>query len=130
MTFAKRVFTWSSIYGVLVLLPLYFLEETNAKLDPPAMNHPEYYYGFTGVAFAWQAAYFLCGRDPIRFKPFMLVCALAKASWFTTAITLFLLHRCSSTVVASATPDAILCLLFLVAWKKTPDLVETKSSTP
>jgi|SRR5581483_312930 len=121
MVFAKRVFTLAALWGLIALVPLYFLEERAARLDPPALTHPEYYYGFVGVALVWQLAYFLCGRDPVRFRPFMLVCALAKASWFLTAAALFALHRCSSSVVASSVPDALLLVLFVIAWFRTPD---------
>src|SRR5262245_55624166 len=101
MTLAKRVFTVAAIYGVISVLPLYFLEDVNARLDPPAINHPEYYYGFLGVVLVWQAAYFLCGRDPIRFRPFMLLCASAKGVWALTALVLLLLHRCAPTILAA-----------------------------
>ncbi len=120
MTFAKWTFTLAPIYGVLVLLPLYFLEETTGRTDPPPITHPEYYYGFVGVALVWQVAYFLCGRDPVRFRPFMLVCALAKGSWALTATTLFLQHRCPLTIFGASLIDAILGVLFVVAYLKTP----------
>ncbi len=43
MKFAKWVFTIAGIYGILVTLPLYFLESQMADMMPPALNHPEYY---------------------------------------------------------------------------------------
>ena len=53
MTFAKWVFTIAGIYGFLVVTPLFFLEK---QMAPPgqAMTNPESYYGFAGVAFAFQ----------------------------------------------------------------------------
>jgi hypothetical protein len=54
MIFAKRVFYWSGIYGILVLLPMFFLEHQLGIYFPPATNHPEQYYAFIGVALVWQ----------------------------------------------------------------------------
>jgi hypothetical protein len=120
MSFAKWTFTLAPIYGVLALLPLYFLEEQTGRTDPPPITHPEFYYGFVGVALAWQVGYFLCGRDPVRFRPFMLVCALAKGSWLLTATTLFLQHRCSATIFGSSLVDGFLGVFFVVSYFRTP----------
>jgi hypothetical protein len=49
MKFAKLVFTIAGVYGILVILPQYFLEAKNGRDFPPPINHPEYYYGFIGV---------------------------------------------------------------------------------
>ena len=53
MKFARRVFLIAGIYGVVVLLPQYFLEQRHAVDRPPAITHAEYYYGFVGVALAF-----------------------------------------------------------------------------
>ena len=45
MKFAKIVFLVAGIYGLIVLLPLYFLEERTGRDFPPPITHPEYYYG-------------------------------------------------------------------------------------
>jgi hypothetical protein len=50
MKFSKIVFYAAGVCGLLVLVPQYFLEEKNGRDFPPAINHPEYYYGFIGVA--------------------------------------------------------------------------------
>jgi hypothetical protein len=50
MNLAKRVFFWSGVYGLVVLLPMYLLEESIGRQFPPATNRPEQYYGFIGVA--------------------------------------------------------------------------------
>jgi len=50
--FAKWVYRTAGIYGLLVLAPLLFLERVVSQTSPPAITHPEYYYGFaiTGMA--------------------------------------------------------------------------------
>jgi len=53
----ERVLTLAGIYGLVVLLPLYFLEHRLGQDQPPAITHPEFYCGFVGVATAWQVAF-------------------------------------------------------------------------
>ena len=50
----RLVFWAAGIYGLIVVTPLYFLESQFAKQAPPAITHPEFYYGFAGVTLAWQ----------------------------------------------------------------------------
>ena len=49
MKFAKIIFLVAGIYGVLVLAPIYFMESTIGRQTPPAITHPEYFYGFLGA---------------------------------------------------------------------------------
>jgi len=46
MTFARRVFTIAGIYGLLVVTPLYLLEDRIGRDQPPPITHPEFFYGF------------------------------------------------------------------------------------
>ena len=64
MKFAKWTYLIAGIYGLLILLPQYFLEVQNGIDYPPPINHPEYYYGFIGIAVAWQIAFLIISRDP------------------------------------------------------------------
>lgn len=57
----------AGIYGLLVLLPLFVLEAQISLLQPP-ITHPEYYYGFVGVGVAWQVAFLIMSRDPVRYR--------------------------------------------------------------
>ena len=53
MKFPKTLLFIAGAYGLIVLIPQYFLETKNGRDFPPAITHPEYYYGFIGVAIAW-----------------------------------------------------------------------------
>ena len=53
---ARWVFLVAGVYGVLVVLPQYSLEARIARDFPPPITHPEYFYGFIGVALAWRVA--------------------------------------------------------------------------
>jgi hypothetical protein len=120
MKFAKRVFLIAGIYGLIVLLPLYFLEEKTGRDYPPPITHPEYYYGFIGVAAAWQVLLLIISRDPVRYRPIMILPMLAKGSFVVAVTILFLQQRVSSTTFGASMIDLLLIILFLVAYVKTP----------
>ena len=117
-TFARRVFFWSAIYGILVLLPQYFLEERLGRDFPPPMNHPEHFYGFIGVALAWQAAFLVIARDPVRFRPIMLAGALEKFAFAIATFVLIGQGRAPGSLGFFAGIDAVLGILFLVAFAR------------
>ncbi len=119
MTFARRVFVGAAIYGLIVLVPQYFLEEKTGRDFPPAITHPEYYYGFIGVAVAWQIVFLIISRDPVRFRPIMLVAILEKASFGLPAIVLYTSGRLSGQMLGAGLLDLMLGALFIMAYKRT-----------
>jgi hypothetical protein len=119
MRFAKVVFLIAGIYGLVVLAPQYFLEEKSGRDFPPAINHPEYYYGFIGVALAWQVLFLILSRDPLRYRAMMIPSILEKAGFGIAVIVLFLQHRVSPVLLGAGLIDLILGLLFAVAYFKT-----------
>ena len=120
MKFAKRVFLISGIYGLIVVLPLYFLEEKTGRDYPPAITHPEYYYGFVGVTAAWQILYLMISTDPVRFRPLMIPPMLAKSSFVAAVTILFFQGRVSSTMLGASMIDLLLVVLFFVSYLRTP----------
>lgn len=50
--FARWVFLLAGIIGLIEIVPLYFMESTISRMQPPAITHPGFYYGFVGVALA------------------------------------------------------------------------------
>jgi len=58
MKFAKWVFRIAGIYGLIVVAPMYLSESQISRDFPPAITHPEYFYGFIGVTLAWQVLFF------------------------------------------------------------------------
>ena len=119
MTFAKRVFLIAGIYGLLLLLPLYFLEEKTGHDFPPPIAHPEYYYGFIGVAVAWQILFLLLAKDPLRYRVMMIPAVLEKAGYGIAVVVLFLLERVSSFVLTFGIVDLMFGALFILAYAKT-----------
>ena len=119
MKFAKVIFWIASGWGVLVLTPLYFIFNMIGRQDPPPITHPAFYYGFVGVALAWQFAFFVIGSDPARFRPLMILSALEKFIYGATLVVLFLQGRLHGTDLMLGGVDTLLGVLFLVAFVKT-----------
>ena len=120
MKFAQRVFSAAGIYGVLILAPQYFMESQVGVQDPPAITHPEFYYGFTGCALAWQIAFLVIGRDPVRYRPLMLCGVMEKWTFGIATWVLFAQGRLSTMTTVFGTIDFVLGCLFIAAWKATP----------
>jgi hypothetical protein len=129
MKFAKRVFLVAGIYGLIVVLPLYFMEEKTGRDFPPAITHPEYYYGFAGVTAAWQVLYLFLSTDPIRYRLMMIPPMLAKTSFVAAVAILYLKHRVSGVMLGASMIDLLLVILFIVAYLKTPDMATSVPQT-
>ena len=76
----RCVFTVAGIYGIAALLPQYFLEQQVGLQTPPPITHAEFFCGFLGVALAWQVAFLIIARDPLRFRPLMVPSILESSA--------------------------------------------------
>lgn len=115
MKFAKWTYLIAGIYGLLILLPQYFLETKNGIDYPPPINHPEYYYGFIGVAIAWQIAFLIISKDPRRYRPLMIASVIEKFSYGIAVVILYLQGRTGSMVLSTGMIDMVLGTLFLIS---------------
>jgi hypothetical protein len=120
MQLAKWVFLVAGVYGLLVLLPQFFFEERVGRDYPPPITHPEFFYGFFGVAAAWQVAFLIIARDPVRYRPLMIPSVLEKLAFGVATAILFLGERVSAAVLAFGLIDLALAVLFLMAFARTP----------
>jgi hypothetical protein len=120
MRFARRVFYIAGIWGLLIVTPLYFMYDRIGRDYPPPLTHPDVYYGFVGVTLVWQVAFLIIGSDPVRFRPLMIAAVLEKFTYMITLTTLYVQGRLPLEQYAIVSPDAILCVLFAVAFVKTP----------
>lgn len=126
MKFARRLFNIAGIYGLLVLVPQYFMEAKNGRDYPPPINHPEYYYGFVGVAIAWQVLFLILARDPKRYRLMIIPAILEKLSFAIAAFILYAQQRLGTTMLLAASIDLLLGVLFIVAFAKLSDGTEAK----
>jgi hypothetical protein len=119
MRFAKIAFRIAGIWGLLIIVPLYFLFDLTGIHNPPAITHPEFYFGFVGVTVVWQLAFFVIASDPIRFRPFILIAILEKLAYILTIPILYLQHRVAANQLLWVGTDSVLCLLFIASYVKT-----------
>jgi hypothetical protein len=119
MRFAKFVFYLAGIWGLLVITPLYFLFNVINQKDPPPITHPGFYYGFVGTALAWQIAFLFIARDPIRLRPMIIPSIIEKFFYAIAVVTLVAQGRMRHADLVFAATDALLGILFIIAYAKT-----------
>src|SRR4030095_10025254 len=115
--FSAGVFRSAGIYGLVVLLPQYFLEEKLGRNFPPSLTHPEHFYGFLGVAVAWQFAFLFIARDVRRHRLVMLAAILEKLSFGIAALVLFSQGRTAAFVAGAGLVDLLFAVLFVLAFR-------------
>jgi hypothetical protein len=123
MRFAKIVFWIAGIWGVLVITPLYFLFDLISRMDPPAITHPGFFYGFVGAALSWQIAFFFIAADPLRYRPLMIPSVLEKVSYSAAVVILVLQRRMHASDLVFGVTDLLLGVLFVIAYFKTPSRI-------
>jgi hypothetical protein len=114
--FSSIVFLAAGIYGLIVLAPGFFGEKMVAEKMPPAITHPEFYYGFLGVAVAWQVAFLIIARDPQRFRPIIPAAILEKLTFCVACAVLLALGRIPLIVAMGGAGDFILGTLFTISY--------------
>jgi hypothetical protein len=119
VTFARRVFLFAGVIGLLTLLPQYFMEARIGRDYPPPITHPEHFYGFVGVGTVWQILFLLIARDPVRLRPAMLVAVLEKLSFGVPVIVLYLQDRLPARILGFGLFDLFLGLLFVISYQRT-----------
>ena len=129
MRFARWVFLLAGISGVVVVAPLYFLEDLVGRDYPPPINHPEFFYGFAGVTLAWQVMFLVIASDPVRYRLAMLPAMLEKIGFVVAIFVLYAMSRVPAVWLGAASMDGSLFVLFIVAYLRTPR-EEAKSPSP
>ena len=120
MKFAKIIFNIAGAWGVIALLPLYFLFDHIGIDDPPPITHPGFYYGFAGVGLAWQIAFFLIARDPVRYRIMMIPGLLEKLAFGGAVVVLVAQNRMHTNDLVFGGIDLLFCVLFAIAFVRTP----------
>jgi hypothetical protein len=115
----RVVFLVAGIYGLIVLVPQFFLEQKIGVDTPPPITHPEFFYGFICVAVAWQILFLILSRDPVRFRPMMIPAMLEKIGFPIAVLVLYLQGRVSPTIFIPAALDLVLLVLFIAAYRQT-----------
>ena len=116
MKTARRIFALAAAVGFLLLPPMYFMESRFAVENPPAITHPEFYYGFLGVGLAFQVMFALIAVDPVKYRLMMIPAMIEK---FSYAAAILLLHhggRVGQPTYSFAFMDLSFGFLFLWAY--------------
>jgi hypothetical protein len=121
MNFARRVFQVAGIYGIVVLVPQYFMEKQVGRDFPPPITHPEHFYGFIGVALAWQVLFFVIARDPVRYRGAIWPAILEKLAFGLAAIVLFTQDRLPALILGAGIIDLVFAALFFLSLQRIPE---------
>lgn len=102
------------------MTPLYFMFDLIGRKGPPPITHPGFFYGFTGVALAWQIAFFIIATDPVRYRLLMIPSMFEKFSFGAAVVILVLQRRMHRSDLFFAVVDLLLGALFATAYLRTP----------
>ena len=119
MKLARFVFIGAGIWGIAVLTPLYWLVDISGRHYSVPSDYPQFFYGFIGVAIAWQIAFLIIGSNPARFRTFMIPAMIEKFGYVATLLFLYSQSRISALDMQPAIPDGLLGLLFVAAFLRT-----------
>ncbi len=119
MKFARFVFIAGGVWGIAVLVPFYWLVDITGRHYAAPTDYPQFFWGFFSVALAWQFAFLLIGSNPVRFRPLMVPAIVEKFGFIMTLALLLGRGRIPSADAEAAIPDAIVGLLFVVAFAAT-----------
>ena len=117
--FPRAVFAVAGILGLLILLPGFFTIDMVGRQFPPAVTHPDFYYGFLCVTIAWQFAFLVIATDPVRYRPLMPVAMLEKFPYVTMLLILYAQGRLAPPQLGAVAIDGTLGILFVMAYLKT-----------
>jgi hypothetical protein len=119
MRFARIVYAVAGIYGIVLLAPQYFNEARVGRDYPPAITHPEFYYGFLAAALAWQVLFLIISRDPVRNRTAMLASIIEKGGYGLAVPVLYAQQRVAPIFLATGIVDLVLGVLFACAYVAT-----------
>lgn len=119
MKFARYTFLIAGIYGLVVLVPQYFLENRIGIEQPPAITHPEFFYGFISVAVAFQFVFLIIASDPVKYRSLMLVALVEKFPFSIAIVILYSQTRIGWQLLAAGLIDGLLGVLFLISYLQT-----------
>jgi hypothetical protein len=118
MKFARYTFLIAGVYGLLVMPVCYLMEQSIGREHPPAITHPEFFYGFIGIATAFQFVFLIVGTDPVRYRLLILPSILEKFSFGIAALSLWLTGRLEGGFLYGGMIDLFLGLMFFFSYLK------------
>jgi hypothetical protein len=117
--FARNVFIGAGLWGIGVLVPLFFHVDVSGRVYQPPADYPNFFYGFIVVGLAWQIAFLVIGSNPARFRALMVPAIVEKLGYVATLAVLYAQGRIGIPDAQAGIPDGLLGLLFVVSFFKT-----------
>ena len=119
MKFARIVFLIAGLYGILVTLPLFFMEGRMNTDYPPSITHPEYYYSFAGIVVVCQLLFLAIAWNPIQYRVMMVFGIFEKLSLIPAFVILFPQGRFPLHWIPMIIIDLTLSVLFFASYRQT-----------
>ncbi len=119
MRFSRVWFSIAGWWGIVSLTPLLFFYDLIGSKNPPPITHPEYYYGFLCVALAWQIAFLLIAREPVKYRIMMLPAMVEKFSYALGCFVLAAKHMAAGATAVFGGLDFLFGVGFFIAWRAT-----------
>ena len=107
---ARTIYRGAAIYGVLVLLPAYFIPLP----DPYKLTQ----IGFVGLALVFQGLFWIIGSDPLRYRRVVPLTVFEKLCFGIPAVAYFAQSQTDPVTAVFGSIDLLLAVLFLFAWAK------------
>lgn len=98
---------------------MYCLENKIGQDTPPAITHPEYFYGFIGVGLAWQCLFLVLSTDPAKYRAMIPPSIVEKVTFGVAVLVLYSQRRVTASSVAFGSIDWLFAFLFLASYFKT-----------
>lgn len=118
---ARWLLRIAGVYGLVVLIPLYFMETEIGRQQPPPITHPEYFYGFIGTALAFQLVFLVMSRDPIRFRCFLPAAMVEKFTFGIAVLVLATQSRIPTGPLIGGLIDLVFGIGFVLCYFRLPD---------
>jgi hypothetical protein len=116
MKFAKIIFAIAGVWGILVLVPFFFLVDLMGRKYAPPSSYPHFFYGFFALALVFQFVFFIIASDPARFRPMIIASILEKVSYVAVCAVLYSRGQITLTDASTCFADCILGILFVFAY--------------
>lgn len=117
MKTVRIIFGLAAAWGFFALIPGLFAEASFNAAMPPAITHPEFYYGFHGLALVFQLIFVMIAIDPERYRALIPIAVLEKLAFFVPAMWLYSNGRLmEGGLFYGAIIDGIWAVLFVLAW--------------
>lgn len=117
MRLSKVCFSVAGWWGIISLPPLLFTYNLVGKMNPPPLTHPEYYFGFLTIAFAWQIGFLVISADPERYRSMMVPAILEKFGYALACFVLVGRHASAPSTALFGALDLLFGVGFLISWR-------------